>query len=43
VQGESEEGRRRFHPRKLKLAYKVAHTLGSTIEEVFTFEDEDLA
>ncbi|MCK9277288.1 MAG: helix-turn-helix transcriptional regulator [Methanoculleus sp.] len=27
----------------LKLAYKVARTLGSTIEEVFTFEDEDLA
>jgi len=26
----------------LKLAYKVARALGSTIEEVFIFEDEDL-
>jgi putative transcriptional regulator len=32
----------KYNP-SLKLAYKVAHTLGSTIEEVFTFEDEDLA
>lgn len=32
----------KYNP-SLKLAYKVARTLGSTIEEVFTFEDEDLA
>ncbi|MCE5337918.1 MAG: helix-turn-helix transcriptional regulator [Methanomicrobiaceae archaeon] len=32
----------KYNP-SLKLAYKVARTLGSTIEEVFSFEDEDLA
>jgi len=32
----------KYNP-SLKLAYKVARTLGSTIEEVFTFEEEDLA
>jgi putative transcriptional regulator len=32
----------KYNP-SLKLAYRVARTLGSTIEEVFTFEDEDLA
>nr|WP_282570135.1 helix-turn-helix transcriptional regulator [Methanoculleus sp. 7T] len=32
----------KYNP-SLKLAYKVARALGSTIEEVFTFEDEDLA
>ena len=32
----------KYNP-SLKLAYRVAHTLGSTIEEDFTFEDEDLA
>jgi len=32
----------KYNP-SLKLAYKVAHALGSTIEEVFTFEEEDLA
>lgn len=32
----------KYNP-SLKLAYKVARALGSTIEEVFAFEDEDLA
>ncbi len=32
----------KYNP-SLKLAYKVARTLGSTIEEVFEFEEEDLA
>lgn len=32
----------KYNP-SLKLAYKVARALGSTIEEVFTFEDEGLA
>ncbi|MCK9308028.1 MAG: helix-turn-helix transcriptional regulator [Methanoculleus sp.] len=32
----------KYNP-SLKLAYKVARVLDSTIEEVFTFEDEDLA
>jgi len=32
----------KYNP-SLKLAYKVARALGSTIEEVFIFEDEDLA
>ncbi|MDN7012619.1 helix-turn-helix transcriptional regulator [Methanoculleus sp. FWC-SCC3] len=32
----------KYNP-SLKLAYKVARTLGSTIEEVFIFEEEDLA
>ena len=32
----------KYNP-SLKLAYRVARTLGSTIEEVFTFEEEDLA
>lgn len=32
----------KYNP-SLKLAYKVARTLSSTIEEVFTFEEEDLA
>ena len=32
----------KYNP-SLKLAYKVARTLGSTIKEVFTFEEEDLA
>ncbi|WP_332449059.1 helix-turn-helix transcriptional regulator [Methanoculleus sp.] len=32
----------KYNP-SLKLAYKVARALGSTIEEVFMFEDEDLA
>ena len=32
----------KYNP-SLKLAYKVARVLGSTIEEVFTFEDEGLA
>ncbi|HOB18276.1 MAG TPA: helix-turn-helix transcriptional regulator [Candidatus Methanoculleus thermohydrogenotrophicum] len=31
----------KYNP-SLKLAYKVARALGSTIEEVFIFEDEDL-
>jgi putative transcriptional regulator len=32
----------KYNP-SLKLAYKVSRALGSTIEEVFIFEDEDLA
>jgi putative transcriptional regulator len=32
----------KYNP-SLKLAYKVARALDSTIEEVFTFDDEDLA
>ncbi|MFA7199745.1 MAG: helix-turn-helix transcriptional regulator [Methanoculleus sp.] len=32
----------KYNP-SLKLAYRVARALGSTIEEVFLFEDEDLA
>ncbi|GLI47325.1 helix-turn-helix transcriptional regulator [Methanoculleus bourgensis] len=32
----------KYNP-SLKLAYKVSRALDSTIEEVFTFEDEDLA
>jgi putative transcriptional regulator len=32
----------KYNP-SLKLAYRVARALGSTIEEIFTFEDEDLA
>jgi putative transcriptional regulator len=32
----------KYNP-SLKLAYKVSRALGSTIEEVFTFEEEDLA
>ncbi|MDK2915549.1 MAG: putative transcriptional regulator [Euryarchaeota archaeon] len=32
----------KYNP-SLKLAYRVARTLGSTIEEVFIFEEEDLA
>lgn len=32
----------KYNP-SLKLAYKVARALGSTIEEVFIFEEEDLA
>lgn len=32
----------KYNP-SLKLAYKVARVLGTPIEEVFTFEDEDLA
>lgn len=32
----------KYNP-SLKLAYKVARVLGAPIEEVFTFEDEDLA
>ncbi|MDD3857773.1 MAG: helix-turn-helix transcriptional regulator [Methanoculleus sp.] len=32
----------KYNP-SLKLAYKVARTLDSTIEEVFIFEEEDLA
>ncbi len=32
----------KYNP-SLKLAYRVAQTLGSTIEEVFIFEEEDLA
>jgi putative transcriptional regulator len=32
----------KYNP-SLKLACKVARTLGSTIEEVFIFEEEDLA
>ena len=32
----------KYNP-SLKLAFKVARALGSTIEEVFEFEDEDLA
>ncbi|WP_292518632.1 helix-turn-helix transcriptional regulator [Methanoculleus sp.] len=32
----------KYNP-SLKLAYKVARALGATIEEVFTFDDEDLA
>ena len=32
----------KYNP-SLKLAYRVARALGSTIEEVFSFEDEDLA
>ncbi|MCM2464840.1 helix-turn-helix transcriptional regulator [Methanoculleus oceani] len=32
----------KYNP-SLKLAYRVARALGSTIEEVFTFEDEDPA
>jgi putative transcriptional regulator len=31
----------KYNP-SLKLAYKVSRALDSTIEEVFTFEDEDL-
>ena len=31
----------KYNP-SLKLAYRVARALGSTIEEVFLFEDEDL-
>ena len=31
----------KYNP-SLKLAYRVAKALDSTIEEVFTFEDEDL-
>ncbi|MDD3934013.1 helix-turn-helix transcriptional regulator [Methanoculleus sp. UBA303] len=32
----------KYNP-SLKLAYRVSRALGSTIEEVFSFEDEDLA
>lgn len=32
----------KYNP-SLKLAYKVARALGSTIEEAFIFEEEDLA
>jgi putative transcriptional regulator len=32
----------KYNP-SLKLAYKVARVLGAPIEEVFTFEDENLA
>jgi putative transcriptional regulator len=32
----------KYNP-SLKLAYKVARVLGTPIEEVFTFEDENLA
>lgn len=32
----------KYNP-SLKLAYRVARALDSTIEEVFTFEEEDLA
>ncbi len=32
----------KYNP-SLKLAYRVARTLGSTIEEVFIFEEKDLA
>ncbi|HQC35221.1 MAG TPA: transcriptional regulator, partial [Methanoculleus sp.] len=32
----------KYNP-SLKLAYKVARVLGASIEEVFTFEEEDLA
>jgi len=32
----------KYNP-SLKLAYRVAKALGSTIEEVFTFDEEDLA
>jgi putative transcriptional regulator len=32
----------KYNP-SLKLAYRVARALGSIIEEVFLFEDEDLA
>ena len=32
----------KYNP-SLKLAYRVARTLGSTIEEVFIFEEEELA
>ncbi|MDV2480788.1 helix-turn-helix transcriptional regulator [Methanoculleus sp. Wushi-C6] len=32
----------KYNP-SLKLAYRVARALGSTIEEVFIFEEEDLA
>lgn len=32
----------KYNP-SLKLAYKVARALDTAIEEVFTFEDEDLA
>jgi len=32
----------KYNP-SLKLAYKVARALDSTIEEVFTFDDEELA
>lgn len=34
--------RGKYNP-SLKLAYRVARTLGSTIEEVFIFEEKDLA
>ena len=32
----------KYNP-SLKLAYKVARALGSTVEETFIFEEEDLA
>ena len=32
----------KYNP-SLKLAYKVARVLGASIEEVFTFEEEELA
>ncbi len=32
----------KYNP-SLKLAYKVVRALGSTIEEAFIFEEEDLA
>lgn len=32
----------KYNP-SLKLAYRVARALGSTIEEIFIFEEEDLA
>lgn len=32
----------KYNP-SLKLAYQVAHVLDTSIEELFTFEDEDIA